>query len=99
VVAVLPHPSIAVKVLVCDLEQDVLIIVPSEELTVGPPHASVAVAEPNAPAISEAWGLHPKATVVNVPVNVGATRSLVQLTVFEVVVVLPHPSIAVNVLV
>jgi hypothetical protein len=34
---------------------------PSEEDTVGTPHASVAEAEPRAPFISPVVGLHPRA--------------------------------------
>src|SRR5687767_5235979 len=45
-----------------------------------------------------AEGLHPKVLVVPVAVIVGGTRSLVQVTVLEVVAVLPQASTAVNVL-
>jgi len=58
-VAKLPQPSTAVNILVCDLEQPVLLIDPSEEFTVGVPHASVAVAVPSAALIAAADGLHP----------------------------------------
>jgi len=61
-VEVLPHPSIAVKVLVTDLPQPVLCIAPSLDERVGAPHPSVAVAVPNEPVGFA--GLHPKATVV-----------------------------------
>ena len=63
-VAVLPHPSTAVKVLVCDLVQPLLFIDPSEEFTVGVPQPSVAVAEPSTSVISDTVGLHPKTTSV-----------------------------------
>jgi len=56
---VLPHPSTAVNVLVCDLEQPVDVTRPSEEFTVGVPHASVAVAVPSAALIAAADGLQP----------------------------------------
>ena len=58
-VAVLPQASVAINVLVCDLLHDVLTILPSLELTVGVPHASVAVAEPSAALIAAAVGLQP----------------------------------------
>jgi hypothetical protein len=62
-------------------------------------HASVAVAEPRAASISEASGLQPREVAVPVAVITGGIRSLVQLTVLDVVAELPQPSIAVNVLV
>ena len=58
-VAVLPQPSVATHVLVCDLLHDVLTILPSLEVTVGVPHASVAVAEPSAALIAAGVGLQP----------------------------------------
>ena len=60
---------------------------------------SVADAEPSAAVISVAAGLQPSGTTTYDPVNVGGTRSLVQVTVLEVVDVLPQPSTAVNILV
>jgi hypothetical protein len=63
-VAVLPHPSTAVKVLVCEEEQVVVDTAPSVNDIVGEPQASVAVAEPKAAAISEAEGLQPSGTLV-----------------------------------
>ena len=99
VVALLPQPSTAVNVLVCEAEQEVVDIVPSTKLRVGVPQASVAVAVPRAAAISDAVGLHPRVKVVPVAVMVGATWSAVHVTVLEVVAVLPQASIAVNVLV
>ena len=61
---VLPHPSVAVNLLSCDLLQPVLLIVPSVCAIVGVPHASVAVAEPSAVVIADEVGLHPKFCVV-----------------------------------
>ena len=61
VVEVLLHPSLAVKVLVCDLLH-VPLTNPSTELIVGVPHASVAVAVPNAAVIADDRGLHPNGT-------------------------------------
>src|SRR5258705_2971513 len=98
VVAVLPQPSIAVNVLVCDCVH-VPVTGLSVDDTVGVPHASVAVAVPNAALISEAAGLQPSVVVVPVAVMDGGTRSEVQVMVLAVVAVLPQPSIAVNVLV
>src|SRR4030095_11427354 len=89
-VAVFPQASIAVNVLVCDLEQPVLFIIPSEELTVGVPQPSVAVAVPSAALISEAWGLHAKVSVVPPVVIVGGLLSLVHVTVLEAVAELPQ---------
>jgi hypothetical protein len=58
-VAVLPQPSVAINVLVCDLLHDVLTILPSLDDTVGVPQASVAVADPSAALIAAADGLQP----------------------------------------
>lgn len=62
-VDVLPHPSVAINVLVTDLPQPALCMAPSEEVIfVIAPHASVAVAVPNEPVgFAE---LHPIATFV-----------------------------------
>jgi len=98
VVAVLPQASRAVNVLVCEALQDVVEISPSLDVMVGVPQASDAVAVPRAAVISEAEGLHPRVTLVYVPVNVGGVTSLVQFTVLVMVAVLPQASMAVNVL-
>ena len=58
VVDVLPQASLAVKVLVFERPQSVLCTYPSLCVTVGIPHASVALAVPNAALISDAAGLH-----------------------------------------
>ena len=63
------------------------------------PHASVATALPNAALISAAVGLQPKVVAVPVAVMDGGVRSAVQVTVLEVVAVLPQASTAVKVLV
>ena len=68
VVAVLPHPSIAVKVLVCEAEHEVVDIVPSLDVIDAVPQPSEAVAVPSAALISEADGLQPR--VVTAPVIV-----------------------------
>jgi hypothetical protein len=99
VVALLPQPSTAVNVLVCEEEQLVVVIVPSVALTLTVLHASVAVAEPRAASIAAAVGLQPRDVAVPVAVITGGIRSEVQLTVLEVVAVLPQPSTAVNILV
>ena len=79
--------------------QLVVVTGPSLCDTVGVPQASVAVAEPSAALISEAVELQPSDKLVPVAVIVGGVRSEVQLTVFEVVAVLPQASVAVNVLI
>ena len=61
VVAVLPQASLAVNVLVCDAEQEVVVIVPSVDVIVVVVQPSVAVAVPRAAEISEADGLQPSA--------------------------------------
>jgi len=61
-VAVLPQPSTAMNVLVCEAEHEVVVIVPSVEVMVGAAQPSVAVAVPKAAAISEAEGLQPSIT-------------------------------------
>src|SRR6185436_4611734 len=58
-VAVLPQPSLAVNVLVCDLEHVLLLILPSLDVIVIGPQPSLAVAEPRAASISLAEGLQP----------------------------------------
>jgi hypothetical protein len=98
-VAVLPQASIAVNVLVCEAEQEFVAIVPSLNVMVGVPHASVAVAVPSAAVISEAEGLQPKVKAVPLVVIVGGTRSLVHVIVLTAVALLPQASTAVNVLV
>jgi hypothetical protein len=62
VVAVLLQASLAVNVLVCEREQTLLMTNPSLAVIVVEPHASVAVAVPNAGVISDEAGLHPKGT-------------------------------------
>ena len=72
---------------------------PSDDVIVVVPQASVADADPNAPVIAVEVGLHPSVTVVYVPVNTGEVTSSLHVTVLVMVDVLPHASIAVNVLV
>ena len=60
-VAVLPQASLAVNVLVCDAEHDVVDIDPSLEVIDVVLQPSVAVAVPSAAEISEAEGLQPSA--------------------------------------
>jgi hypothetical protein len=101
VVAVLPQASVALNVLVCEREQPLLSTSPVDEVTVGLPQASVAVAEPSAASIAAADGLQPRLPFAGVPVAVivGAVTSTVHVAVRDVVAVLPHASVAVNVLV
>src|SRR5687767_2894704 len=98
-VEVLPQKSLAVNVLVCERLHPLLLTLPSLEVTVGTPHASVAVAVPRALLISLAAGLHPSVVVVPPVVSTGAVRSAVHVTVLDAVEVLPQKSLAVNVLV
>ena len=60
---------------------------------------SVADAEPSAAVIADEAGLQPSGTTTYDPLNAGGIRSLVQVTVLEVVAELPQASTAVNVLV
>ena len=76
-VAVLPQTSIAVHVLVCDREQEVVTIEPSLDVNVEPPQSSVAVAVPSAALISLATGLQPKVDVVPDVVIVGTKAFVV----------------------
>jgi hypothetical protein len=71
---------------------------PSLDSTVGVLQTSVAVAVPNAPLISPADGLQPSVVVVPPDVSTGGVRSAIQVTTRHVVEVLPHASLAVNVL-
>jgi hypothetical protein len=76
----------------------VLVIAPSFCVTVAVPHASVVVAEPNAASSAAADGLQPGLNVVPLAIRV-TLLSKVHVTVLETVVVLLHPSWAINVLV
>jgi hypothetical protein len=100
VVEVLLQASLAVNVLVCErLHADGLVTDASVKVTVVGPQASVALAEPSARLISEAAGLQPKDVPVPFAEIVGGVKSSVHVTVREVVEVLLHASLAVNVLV
>ena len=79
--------------------QVAVVAVPSEEVIVTAPHASVATALPNAALMSAAVGLHPRVVAVPVAVIDGGVRSAVHVTVLEVVAVLPQASTAVKVLI
>ena len=76
-----------------------LVILPSLEVMAVLPHASVAVAVPSAALMSAADGLQPSVVVVPLVVIDGATLSADHVIVLDVVAVLPHASIAVQVLV
>ena len=69
---------------------------PSVNVTIGVPQAAVAVAEPSAALISEAEGLQPRVPDGDTKI-VGGLGALIQVTVLEVVAVLPQASTAVNV--
>ena len=68
----MPHPSVAVYVRVCDLVQPVTTIVPREDVIVGVPHASVAVAAPGAGTPA---GLQPRSEPAGQKVMVGGVLS------------------------
>ena len=63
------------------------------------PQASFAVAVPSALVISDAEGLQPNVDAVPPVVRVGPVLSSVHVTVLDAVVVLPHASMALKVLV
>lgn len=71
-VAVLPHASVAVYVRVCERVQPVTVILPSADVIVGVPHASVAVAAPGA---GTPEGLHPRSLPAGQKVIVGGVLS------------------------
>ena len=64
VVAVLPHPSVAVNVLTCDWPQLLVCTAPFRDVIVRVPHASVALAVPRAAVIADDVGLHSNTIVV-----------------------------------
>jgi len=98
-VAVLPQASLAVHVLVCEREQLLLEMLPSLDVRVVLPQASVAVAVPSALLISPVDGLHPSVVAVPPVVIAGAVLSAVHVTVRDAVAVLPQASLALHVLV
>jgi len=98
-VAVLPQPSEAENVLVCEAEQEEVTTGPSVKLTAGVLQVAEAVAVPRAALISAALGLQPSVVTLPVTVMVGGLGALVHVTVVEAVAELPQPSTAVNVLV
>jgi len=99
VVAVLPHMSVAVHDLVCDLVHPLLLIDPVFVVTVVVPHPSVAVALPNAASMADDAGLHASGVLLPLAVSVGGVRSSVHVAVRDAVDVLPQISVAVQFLV
>jgi len=95
-VAVFPHPSVAVYVLVCVLKHPFGITAPNDEVIPGVPQSSVAMAAPGA---GTPPGLHPRSEPTGQNVNTGDVTSTVQVNTCVQVAVLPHPSVAVYVLV
>ena len=73
--------------------------VPSLDVIVALPQASVAEAVPSALLISAVDGLHPRVVVVPPVTITGAVLSAVHVTVRDAVEVLPQASLAVQVLV
>lgn len=88
----LPHASVAVYVRVCVLVQLLVDTVPRDDVIVGEPQSSVAVA---LPAAGTEDGLHPSVESGGQNVNTGATVSTVQVNTSVQVTVLPHASVAV----
>jgi hypothetical protein len=93
-VDVLPHASVAVNVRVWVLVQLFVATAPSDDVTVGVPQLSVAVA---LLAGTEA-GLQPRLVSAGHEVNTGATESTVHVNTSVQVTVLPQASVAVYVL-
>jgi hypothetical protein len=100
-VPVLPHPSVAVHVRVCDRAQPVLPTGLSDEVGVSAPlQLSEAVAPSRVVLIVDVDGLHPRAVdAVEDGVTVGGVTSNVQVTVRDAVAVLPQASLTLHVLV
>lgn len=74
----------AVHVLVCEREQSVLCTAPSDEVSVGVPQLSVAVAVPNAASMSAVEGLQPRVSELPFAMITGAVLSLyAKVTVLE----------------
>ena len=91
-VAVLPQPSVAVYVRVCERVHPLVDILPREDVIVGVPQASVAVA---APATGTPAGLQPRSEPGGQKVMVGGVVSSTQVNTCKHVAVFPHPSVAV----
>lgn len=93
-VDVFPHPSVATYVRVCDLKQPSAMIEPRDEVIVGVPQVSVAMANPGA---GTPVGLQPRSAPAGQNVNVGGNTSTVHVNSCVQVDVFPHPSVAVYV--
>ena len=85
-------------VLVCDWTQ-LPLTAPVVTVSETAPHASLAVALPSAASIAVEDGLHPSVNDVPVVVIAGGVGFDDQIAVLDVVAVLPHISVAVQVLV
>lgn len=79
--------------------QPLFVIMPSLEVIVIPPQASVEVAVPNAALITAGDGLQPSVFVVPVGTTTRMVPLLIHVTVLDAVAVLPQASLAMNVLV
>src|SRR5438128_3576750 len=88
-VDVLPQPSVAVHVLVCERAQPLLPTAPSVDVSDGVPQASVAVAPSSEALICAVVGLHCCRAGAVPSVIVGGVTSDVQFTVRDAVDVLP----------
>jgi hypothetical protein len=98
--AVLPQPSVAIHVLVCDLAQPVDPTWLSDDVNDCTLQLSVAVAPSNTLLIVAVDGLQPSAVdTVELTVITGGVTSNVQVTVLDAVPTLPQLSVALHVLV
>ena len=88
----LPQLSVATYVLICVREQPFEVIDPSDEVMVGVPQASVAVAAPGAGTPA---GLQPMLVPGGQKVNAGGVTSTVQVNTCVQVAVFPQTSVAV----
>ena len=91
-VDVLPHASVAVYVLVCERVHPLVVIPPRDDVIVGDPQASVAVAAPGAGTPA---GLQPRSDPTGQKVMTGGVTSSVQVNTCVHVAVFPHASVAV----
>ena len=91
--------SLAVKVLVRERPQPLLVTVLSAEVTTAVLHVSVAVAVPRAASICARLGLQPRVRVLPLAAMLGPVVFTVQVTVREAVDELLQASVALKVLV
>ena len=95
----MPQASIEVNPLVCERLQPLTTTAPVIVSSVDAPQASLAEATPSAMDIAAGSGLQPRSSEPPLMINKGGVLSTNQFTVLDTVDVLPHASIALNVLV